>query len=149
MEFEGYLTSKLDDEKDLNIIIKVGPDQYQLHYVRLAPEITYLSQQLDITPSSPYYYKVSIFAPYPVVSNPEQEKNMKSFLTRFGIILLTFLSTMAVAFLAISPIIGLLYAAQYIGYWFYVLLPVALAFAIALIWSIIVYIAKKKDKYCN
>ena len=71
MEFEGYLTSKLDEEKDLNIMIKVGPDQYQLHYVRLAPEITYLSQQLDVTPSSPYYYKVSIFAPYPVVSNPE------------------------------------------------------------------------------
>ena len=67
---------------------------------------------------------------------------MKSFLTRFGIILLTFLGTMAVAFLAISPIIGLLFAAQYIGYWFYVLLPVALAFAVALIWSIIVYIAK-------
>lgn len=71
---------------------------------------------------------------------------MKSFLIRFGIILLTFLGTMAVAFLAISPIIGLLYAAQYIGYWFYVLLPVALAFAVALIWSIIVYIAKRHDE---
>ena len=71
MEFEGYLTSKLDSEDDLNIMIKVGPDLYQLHYVRLAPEITYISQQLDTTPSSPYYYKISIFAPYPVVSNPE------------------------------------------------------------------------------
>ena len=72
MEFEGYLTSKLDSEKDLNIMIRISEGEYQLHYVRLATEITYLSEQLDVTPSSPYYYKISIYVPYPKVENPNE-----------------------------------------------------------------------------
>lgn len=72
MEFEGYLTSKLDNEGDVNIIIRVAEGEYQLHYVRLADEVTYLSEQLDTTPSSPYYYKVTIYAPYPRFDYPQE-----------------------------------------------------------------------------
>lgn len=67
MEFEGYLTTKLDNESDVNIMIMIGPDKYQLHYVRLAPEITYLCEQLDNTTSDPYHWKVSIYAIWPDV----------------------------------------------------------------------------------
>ncbi len=70
MEFEGYLTSKLDSEGDANIIIRTGKDEYQLHYVRLANEITYISQQLDYTYTDPYHWKISIYATIPTISNP-------------------------------------------------------------------------------
>lgn len=65
MDFEGYLTTKLDSEGDLNIIIMVGPKTYKLHYVRLANEITYLSEQLDNTSTDPYHWKINIYAILP------------------------------------------------------------------------------------
>lgn len=69
MEFEGYLTSKLDSEGDVNIIIKTGENQYQLHYVRLSQDISYLSEQLDYTYTDPYHWKISIYATLPQVDN--------------------------------------------------------------------------------
>ena len=67
MEFEGYLTTKLDSEKDVNIMIMTGPNTYQLHYVRLANEITYCCEQLDNTSTDPYHWKVTIYAILPEV----------------------------------------------------------------------------------
>lgn len=67
MEFKGYPTSKLDEEGDVNIIIMVGPDKYQLHYVRLANEVTYISEQLDNTTTDPYHWEVNIYAILPDV----------------------------------------------------------------------------------
>ena len=69
MEFEGYLTTKLDSEKDVNIIIMTGPDKYQLHYVRLADEITYLCEQVDNTSTDPYHWEISIYAIWPEFKN--------------------------------------------------------------------------------
>ena len=68
MEFEGYLTSKLDSEGDVNIIIMTGPDQYQLHYVRLAAEVTYLSEQINNTHTDPYHWEINIYAIWPDVN---------------------------------------------------------------------------------
>ena len=65
MEFEGYLTSKLDSEGDVNIIIMTGPDQYQLHYVRLANEVTYLSEQLINSHTDPYHWEIRLYAIIP------------------------------------------------------------------------------------
>lgn len=67
MEFTGYLTSKLDSEGDVNIIIMTGPDQYQLHYVRLAAEVTYLSEQINNTHTDPYHWEINIYAILPDV----------------------------------------------------------------------------------
>ncbi len=67
MEFQGWLTSKLDSEGDVNIIIKTGPNTYQLHYVRLAAEVTYLSEQIDNTSTDPYHYEINIYAIWPDV----------------------------------------------------------------------------------
>lgn len=69
MEFEGYLTSKIDSEGDVNIIIKTGENTYQLHYVRLSQDISYLSEQLDYTYTDPYHWKISIYATLPQVDN--------------------------------------------------------------------------------
>ena len=68
MEFEGYLTSKRDSEGDLNIIIMVAKDEYQLHYVRTAPEITYLSEQITNTTTDPYHWKINVYATVPDVT---------------------------------------------------------------------------------
>lgn len=67
MEFKGYLTSKLDEEGDVNIMIMVAPDKYQLHYVRLADEITYLSEQIDNTSTDAYHWEINIYAILPEV----------------------------------------------------------------------------------
>lgn len=67
MEFKGWLTSKLDEEGDVNIIIMTGPNQYQLHYVRLAPEVTYLSEQINNTSTDHYHYEINIYAIWPDV----------------------------------------------------------------------------------
>ena len=68
MEFEGYLTSKLDSEGDVNIMIMTGPNQYKLHYVRLADEICYLSEQLENTTTDPYHWDIRIYAILPNVT---------------------------------------------------------------------------------
>ena len=68
MEFEGYLTSKRDSEGDLNIIIRVGENEYQLHYVRVAPKITYLSEQITNTTTDPYHWKINVYATVPDVT---------------------------------------------------------------------------------
>ena len=74
---------------------------------------------------------------------------MKRFLIKGGITILAFLGSMAFVFLFINPIFNLLFDAQYIGYWFHILFPISLSFASSLICLIIVYVAKKKDDYCN
>lgn len=65
MEFEGYLTSKLDSEGDVNIMIMTGPNQYKLHYVRLANEICYLSEQIENSYTDPYHWEIRIYAIIP------------------------------------------------------------------------------------
>lgn len=67
MEFVGYLTTKIDSEGDVNIMIMTGPNQYQLHYVRLAAEITYLCEQIDNTTTDPYHWEINIYAILPDV----------------------------------------------------------------------------------
>lgn len=74
---------------------------------------------------------------------------MKHFLIKCGITILAFLGSMAFVFLFINPIFNLLFDAQYIGYWSHILLPISLSFASSLICLIIIYVAKKKDEYCN
>lgn len=74
---------------------------------------------------------------------------MKHFLIKCGITILAFLGSMAFVFLFINPIFNLLFDAEYIGYWSYILFPISLSFASSLICLIIIYVAKKKDDYCN
>ena len=74
---------------------------------------------------------------------------MKRFLIKCGITILAFLGSMAFAFAFIYPIFDLLFNSQCIGYWSHILFPISLSFASSLICLIIIYVAKKKDEYCN
>ena len=67
MEFEGYLTTKIDSEGDVNIMIMTGPNTYKLHYVRLADEICYLSEQLENSTTDPYHWEIRIYAIIPEI----------------------------------------------------------------------------------
>ena len=67
MEFEGYLTTTIDDEGDVNIIIKIGENEYKLHYVHLATEIVYLSEQLENTHTDPYHWEIRVYAILPEI----------------------------------------------------------------------------------
>lgn len=65
MEFIGYLTTKIDSEGDVDIMIMTGPNQYKMHYFRKAPEITYLSEQLENSTTDPYHWEINIYAVVP------------------------------------------------------------------------------------
>lgn len=62
LEVEGYLHIKIDSDGDLNITIMTGPKQYKLHYVSLAGEVVYVSEQLENATTDPYHWELRIFA---------------------------------------------------------------------------------------
>ena len=70
---------------------------------------------------------------------------MRDFIIRFISILLFFVILSVILVLAVGPTIGLFFLSKYIGAWFYVLLPVTIAFGIAVVWSTIIYFAKRND----
>lgn len=65
MEFEGYLTTKIDGDKDVDIMIMIGPGQYKLHYVHLADEVVYVCEQLENSTTDPYHWEIRIFVVAP------------------------------------------------------------------------------------
>ena len=66
-EVEGYLAIDIDRDGDLNITIRISASEYKLHYIGLAPELTYFSEQLENTSTNPYHWEISIFAVKPVI----------------------------------------------------------------------------------
>ena len=62
LEVEGYLHIMIDEDGDLNITIQTGPNQFKLHYVSLAGEVVYVSQQIENATTSPYHWEIRIFA---------------------------------------------------------------------------------------
>lgn len=68
LEVEGYLNIMIDDDGDLNITIMTGPKQYKLHYVSLAGEVVYVSQQLESSSTDPYHWEIRIFAITPDIN---------------------------------------------------------------------------------
>lgn len=62
LEVEGYLHIKIDSDGDLNITIMVAPNTFKLHYVSLAGEVVYVSEQLENTTTNPYHWELRIFA---------------------------------------------------------------------------------------
>lgn len=68
LEVEGYLNIHIDSDGDLNITIMTGPKQYMLHYVSLAGEVVYVSQQLENATTNPYNWEIRIFAILPDIT---------------------------------------------------------------------------------
>lgn len=67
LEVEGYLNIDIDNDGDLNVTIMTGPKQYMLHYVSLAGEVVYVSQQLENATTNPYNWEIRIFAVLPEI----------------------------------------------------------------------------------
>lgn len=67
LEVEGYLNIDIDGDGDLNVTIMTGPKQFMLHYVSLAGEVVYVSQQLENATTNPYNWEIRIFAVLPEI----------------------------------------------------------------------------------
>lgn len=58
---EGYLSINVDEDKDLNVTIKTGDNDYKLFYAHLSDDVTYTSVQIDGSDVTPYAYNISFF----------------------------------------------------------------------------------------
>lgn len=62
LEMTGNLSVDLDRENVLAVTVKLGPDEYQKHYLGLSDNVTYTVEQLSTSDVSEYKYKM-IFKP--------------------------------------------------------------------------------------
>ncbi len=66
---EGLISLSIDDDGDLNVAIKTGPDDYKLFYAHLSDSVTYTAIQLDASNVSPYAYEIAFFPPVEMLEN--------------------------------------------------------------------------------
>lgn len=62
LEMVGKLSVDIDRDNVLAVTVKIGPDEYQKHYLGLSDNVTYTVEQLGTTDASEYKYKM-IFKP--------------------------------------------------------------------------------------
>lgn len=62
MEMVGNISINIDRDNVIEVIAKIGPEEYQKHYLGLSDNVTYTVEQLDTTDASEYRYKM-IFKP--------------------------------------------------------------------------------------
>ena len=62
MEMTGNISINLDRDNVIEVIAKIGPDEYQKHYLGLSDNVTYTVEQLGTVDASEYRYKM-IFKP--------------------------------------------------------------------------------------
>lgn len=58
---EGNISISIDDDGDLNVTIKTGPDEYKLFYAHLSDTVTYTAIQINGANVTPYAYNISFF----------------------------------------------------------------------------------------
>lgn len=66
MEMVGNISINIDRDGVIEVIAKIGPDEYQKHYLGLSDNVTYTVEQLDTSDVSEYKYKM-IFKPEKIV----------------------------------------------------------------------------------
>ncbi|RDW17616.1 hypothetical protein CWR48_13955 [Oceanobacillus arenosus] len=66
MEMVGNISVNIDRENVIEVIAKIGPDEYQKHYLGLSDNVTYTVEQLSTSDVSEYDYKM-IFKPEKIV----------------------------------------------------------------------------------
>jgi len=59
-----------DEESQLEVVCKIGPDEYKKHFLGLSDNVSYFVEQLSSADVSAYHYRV-VFAPQTIV--PEFE----------------------------------------------------------------------------
>ena len=56
---EGRLSITADTaDKQLEVIVKTGPNEYKKHFLGLSDNVSYFVEQLDASPASEYHYRV-------------------------------------------------------------------------------------------
>ena len=66
LEMTGNLSIDIDREDVLAVTVKLGPDEYQKHYLGLSDNVTYTVEQISTSDVSEYKYKM-IFKPESIV----------------------------------------------------------------------------------
>jgi len=66
MEMVGNIAIDLERDGVIEVIAKIGPDEYQKHYLGLSDNVTYTVEQLGVSDVSEYKYKM-IFKPKSIV----------------------------------------------------------------------------------
>lgn len=62
MEMTGNIAIDINRDGVIEVIAKIGPDEYQKHYLGLSDNVTYTVEQLGTSEASEYRYKM-IFKP--------------------------------------------------------------------------------------
>ena len=66
MEMTGNIAIDIDRKGVLEVIAKIGPDEYQKHYLGLSDNVTYTVEQIGTVDASEYRYKM-IFKPESII----------------------------------------------------------------------------------
>lgn len=74
LTIEGLCSiGNFDAAKELSVTCKIGPAAYKKHFLGLSNNVTYIAEQIDAAPASPYQYRV-IFKPLAIVPDIEIRK---------------------------------------------------------------------------
>lgn len=66
MEMVGNIAIDIDRDGVLEVIAKIGPEEYQKHYLGLSDNVTYTVEQIGTVDASEYRYKM-IFKPESII----------------------------------------------------------------------------------
>ncbi|WP_294098131.1 hypothetical protein [Proteiniclasticum sp.] len=67
LEMIGNMSIHIDNaDRQLEVTAKIGPDQYQKHFLGLSDNVTYTVEQIGTADVNPYKYKI-IFKPESIV----------------------------------------------------------------------------------
>lgn len=68
---EGYFSlqttydNTYQGQQEIGIVVKVGENQYEMHYFSIANNVAYVIEQLENTHSNPYYWDIVWYVPLP------------------------------------------------------------------------------------
>lgn len=82
MEMTGNMSIDLSRDHVLEVTAKVGPDEYQKHYLGLSDNVTYTVEQLGTSDVSEYRYEM-IFKPKSILPIEIEYKNGEETLNTF------------------------------------------------------------------
>ncbi|MFW5649300.1 MAG: hypothetical protein ACOCG5_09440 [Candidatus Alkaliphilus sp. MAG34] len=66
MEMVGNIAIDIDRDGVIEVIAKIGPNEYQKHYLGLSDNVTYTVEQIGTSDASEYRYK-KIFKPESII----------------------------------------------------------------------------------
>lgn len=61
-----------DEGNQLEVVCRIGPDQYKKHFLGLSDNVTYFAEQLEVADASRYHYRV-IFKPEAIIPELDLE----------------------------------------------------------------------------